>query len=115
MQIQPGYVLCMENEQADAGRDGRTRLARPILRRERGQENNIFPVSSQLTKRRIWQPRNTFLYNIMRILKKNLNASRSSGIRQITKDRASGEMQERNAEYCLYCVLICTVYPSVRQ
>ena len=37
----------MENEQADAGRDGRTRLARDqILRREQGQGNIHFPCSA---------------------------------------------------------------------
>ena len=46
-QIQPEYG----DEQADAGRDSRTRLARPILRRERRQEIFIFPV--QLTTSRI--------------------------------------------------------------
>ena len=46
-QIQPEYG----DEQADAGRDSRTRLARPVLRRERGQRKNIFPV--QLTTSRI--------------------------------------------------------------
>ena len=33
------FSLRVENEQDDAGRDGRTRLSRSILRRERGQGN----------------------------------------------------------------------------
>ena len=36
----------VENEQTDAGRDGRTRLARANLRRERGQINTGFPCSA---------------------------------------------------------------------
>ena len=39
------------NEQADAGRDARTRLAKPVLRREREQGNINFPV--KLTTSRI--------------------------------------------------------------
>ena len=46
-QIQPEYG----DEQADAGRDGGTRLARPNPQHARGQENIIFPV--QLTTSRI--------------------------------------------------------------
>ena len=46
------FYLSVENEQADAGRDDRTRLARPnSQRRERGQGNLDFPV--QLTTSRI--------------------------------------------------------------
>ena len=44
----------MENEQADAGREGRTRLARPILRRERRQGNINFPCSAD--HEQDWQP-----------------------------------------------------------
>ena len=49
-QIQPEYV----DEQADAGRNWRTRLARPILRRERGQEYIPFPCSAD--HEQDWQP-----------------------------------------------------------
>ena len=42
------FSLSMEKEQADAGRDCRTRLARPILT---DRETSIFPV--QLTTHRI--------------------------------------------------------------
>ena len=49
-QIQPEY-----GEQADAGRDGRTRLlARPILGRKRGQETIRFPRSTD--HEQDWQP-----------------------------------------------------------
>ena len=41
-QIQPEHG----DEQADAERDCRTRLARPILRHERGQGNICFPCSA---------------------------------------------------------------------
>ena len=54
-QIQPEYG----DEQADAGWDCRTRLARPILRRKRGQGKIIFPCfisPVQLTVNRDWQP-----------------------------------------------------------
>ena len=40
------FSLSVEIEQADTGRDGRTRLARPNLRRERGQGNIHFPCSA---------------------------------------------------------------------
>ena len=43
------FSLGLENERADARRDGRTCLARPISQRGRGQGEFIFPV--QLTKR----------------------------------------------------------------
>ena len=49
-QIQPEYG----DEQADAGRDCRTCLARPILRRERGQGNIHFPCSAD--HEQDWQP-----------------------------------------------------------
>ena len=50
-EIQPEYG----DEQADAGRDCRTRLARPnFLRRERGQGNNHFPCSAD--DKQDWQP-----------------------------------------------------------
>ena len=42
------------DEQADAGRDCRTRLARPFLRRERGQGNIHFPCSADHVQD--WQP-----------------------------------------------------------
>ena len=47
------FSLSVENEQANAGRDGRTEPVSldQILRRERGQGNIIFPV--QLTTSRI--------------------------------------------------------------
>ena len=48
--IQPEYG----DEQADAGRDCRTRLANQILRRERGQENIHFPCS--VDHGHDWQP-----------------------------------------------------------
>ena len=41
-QIQPEYG----DEQADAGRDGGTRFARPTLRHEGEQENINFPCSA---------------------------------------------------------------------
>ena len=41
-QIQPEYG----DEQADVGRDCRTRLARPIIRREREQGSIHFPCSA---------------------------------------------------------------------
>ena len=47
--------LSVENKQADTGRDGRTRLARPILRREQGQGKNRFlPSSADHVQE--WQP-----------------------------------------------------------
>ena len=49
-QIQPEYG----DEQADAGRDCRTRLADQILRRERGQGNIHFPCSADHVQD--WQP-----------------------------------------------------------
>ena len=49
-QIQPEYG----DEQADAGRDCRTRLARPILRHERGQGNIHFSCSAD--HEQDWQP-----------------------------------------------------------
>ena len=49
-QIQPEYG----DEQADAGRDCRTRLARPNLRRERGQGNIRFLCSAD--HEQDWQP-----------------------------------------------------------
>ena len=49
-QIHPEY----EDEQADAGRDCRTRLARPLLRHERGQGNINFPCSADHVQD--WQP-----------------------------------------------------------
>ena len=48
-QIQPEYG----DEQADAGRDCRTRLARPNLRRERGQGNIHLPCSAD--REQDWQ------------------------------------------------------------
>ena len=42
------------DEQADAGRDCRTRLARLNLRRERGQRNIHFPCSADNVQD--WQP-----------------------------------------------------------
>ena len=42
-QIQPE---CLENEQADAGRDGRTRLARPNSHERTGQGSFHFPCSA---------------------------------------------------------------------
>ena len=45
----------MDNDQADAGRDGRTRLARiKILRRERRQRNIRFPCPAD--HEQDWQP-----------------------------------------------------------
>ena len=41
-QFQPEYGV----EQADTGRDCQTRLAKPIIRRERGQGNIHFPCSA---------------------------------------------------------------------
>ena len=49
-QIQP---TSLKKEQADAGRDGRTRLARPDSQPRRGVGNIPFPYSIQLTTRRI--------------------------------------------------------------
>ena len=49
-QIQPEYG----DEQADAGRDCRTRLARPYIRRERGQGNINFLCSAD--HERDWPP-----------------------------------------------------------
>ena len=49
-QIQSEYG----DEQADAGRNCRTRLARPILRRERGQGAFHFPCSAD--HEHDWQP-----------------------------------------------------------
>ena len=48
--IQPEYG----DEQADAGRDYRTRLARPDIRRERGQGKINFPCSAD--DEHDWQP-----------------------------------------------------------
>ena len=46
------FSLSVENEQADAGRNGRTRLARPNLRRANGdREIFIFPVHQLITSR----------------------------------------------------------------
>ena len=42
------------DEQADAGRNCRTRLARPVPRRERGQGNIYFPCSADQVQD--WQP-----------------------------------------------------------
>ena len=47
------FNVSVENEMADAGRDGRTRLARPILRRERGQGRIHFPFSAETTSCKI--------------------------------------------------------------
>ena len=49
-QIQPEYG----DKQADAGRDGRTRLARPNLRHARGQGNINFSCSAD--NEQDWQP-----------------------------------------------------------
>ena len=49
-QIQPEYG----DEQADAGRDCRTRLAKPNFRHERGQGNNHFSCSADHVQD--WQP-----------------------------------------------------------
>ena len=48
--FQPEYG----DEQADAGRDRRTRLARPVLRHERGQGNIRFPCPAD--HEQDWQP-----------------------------------------------------------
>ena len=40
------FSLSVENEQADAGRDGRTRLARPISQALTRQGNAHFPCSA---------------------------------------------------------------------
>ena len=49
------FSLRMENEQADAGRDGRTRPRETKLSGANGdKEKNIFPV--QLTHEQDWQP-----------------------------------------------------------
>ena len=46
-QIQPSYYSSVENERTDAGRDGRTRLARPNYpSRGRGQGKHHFPCSA---------------------------------------------------------------------
>ena len=44
----------MENEQADAGRDGRTRLARPNYQALTGTGNVHFPCSAN--REQEWQP-----------------------------------------------------------
>ena len=49
-QIQPAYG----DEQADAGRDGSTRLARPNYQARTGTGEHFFPI--QLTTSRIGQP-----------------------------------------------------------
>ena len=51
------------DEQADAGRDGRTRLARPILRREWGQGNSNFPCS--VYREQDWQP---LIYTLLYVM-----------------------------------------------
>ena len=53
LEVSTRFILSMENEQVDAGRDCRTRLA-SILRRERGQENIHFPCSAD--HEQDWQP-----------------------------------------------------------
>ena len=58
------FSPCVENEQGDAGRDGRTRLARPNsqARTETGKiENIIFPVQSD--HKQDWQPYPFDLYS----------------------------------------------------
>ena len=49
------FSLSMENERVDVGREGRTRLARPILKPGRGQGNIHFPCSSAHHEQD-WQP-----------------------------------------------------------
>ena len=48
------FSLSVENEQADAGRDGPTCLASQIRRRERRQGNVHFPCSAD--HKQDWQP-----------------------------------------------------------
>ena len=48
------FSLSVENKRADAGRDGRTLLARQILRREWGQGNAHFLCSAG--HEQDWQP-----------------------------------------------------------
>ena len=48
------FNLSMENEHADAGRDGRTRLGKPNSRRDRRQGNVHFPCSAD--HEQDWQP-----------------------------------------------------------
>ena len=47
------FSLSLENEQADAGPDGRTRLARPNSQARTGTDSKIFNFSVQLTMSRI--------------------------------------------------------------
>ena len=47
------FRLSLENEQADAGPDGRTRLARPNSQARTGTDKEIFVFSVQLTASRI--------------------------------------------------------------
>ena len=51
----------VENEQANAGRDGQTRLARPNSQAERGQGDIIFPRSAD--HEQDWQPYPFDLYS----------------------------------------------------
>ena len=56
--------MSVENKQAGAGRnDDRTRLARLILRRERGQRNINFPCSAD--NELDWQPYIYMLYVVV--------------------------------------------------
>ena len=55
--ISTRFSLSVENEEVDAGRDGRTRFARPniyILGRERGMEKTHFSCSAD--HEQDWQP-----------------------------------------------------------
>ena len=47
------FSLSLGNEQADAGPDGRTRLARPNSQARTGTDSKIFKFSAQLTTSRI--------------------------------------------------------------
>ena len=70
-QIQPEYG----DEEADAGRDCRTRLVRPNYQARTRTENNSFSVFSYLTTSRTG---NLTRLILTLFLKKNLNASRLS-------------------------------------
>ena len=60
------FSLSMENKQADVGQDGRTRLARQILRREQRQGNVHFPCSTD--HEQDWQPYPRLIHALLYLL-----------------------------------------------
>ena len=65
--ISTRFSLGVENEQAKAGRDGRTFLTRPIIRRERQQGKNNFPCSGDQPRARTGN-HTRLIYSVLKVL-----------------------------------------------